>query len=117
MVGGALLLASALLLSLMARVTAISFALALVCAGYFSIHASAVGALNSRLNGGRGRANALYVLFYYAGGFCGITLSGYAYANGGWPAVVAVCGFALLIPVTCGLLVQRRFNLQLAGKP
>jgi len=108
MVCGAILLTFALLLSLQARVTSIGTALALVCAGYFAIHASAVAALNSRLSGGRGRANALYVLFYYAGGFCGITLSGYAYARGGWPALVAVCALALLVPITCGLLEQNR---------
>lgn len=108
MAGGALLLVLALLLSLLPSVVAISLALGAVCAGYFAVHASAVGALNSRLNSGRGRANALYVLFYYVGGFSGITLSGFAYSKGGWPAVVAGCVMVLLIPVACGLIEHRR---------
>jgi hypothetical protein len=42
--------------------------LAGMCAGFFAIHAAAAGALNGKLTTSRGRANALYILFYYAGG-------------------------------------------------
>jgi len=50
-----------------------------ICTGFFTIHASAVGALNRKLSWGQGRANALYVLFYYTGGWLGITGTGFAY--------------------------------------
>jgi len=103
MAGGALVLAAGLLLSLLPSLPAIVLALAGVCAGYFAVHASAVGALNLRLTSGRGRANALYVLFYYAGGFSGITVSGYAYSQAGWTAVVVVCLVVLVVPVLIGL--------------
>jgi len=110
MAGGAVLLALALLLSLLVSVPAIGLSLAMVCGGYFAVHAAAVGALNSRLETGRGRANALYVLFYYIGGFTGITLSGAAYSRGGWPAVVTVCVIVLLIPFACGMAENRQLK-------
>jgi YNFM family putative membrane transporter len=107
MAGGALLVMLGLLLSLWSSLVAIGLALAAVCAGYFGVHASAVGTLNLRLIGGRGRANALYVLFYYAGGFGGITVSGFAYSQGGWTAVVMVCIAVLAVPLASGLLEHR----------
>ena len=55
----------------------------------------------------RGRANALYVLFYYAGGYCGITASGYAYRHAGWPAVVTLGLMTLLLPLGIGCIVGR----------
>lgn len=110
MAGGALLLGLGLALSLLPSLAAISLALAAICAGYFGVHASAVGALNLRLSSGRGRANALYVLFYYAGGFSGITVSGFAYAQGGWTAVVMVCAVMLAVPVASGLVEHRAKN-------
>ncbi len=105
--GGALLLAAGLLLSQRPSLAAIGLALAVVCAGYFAVHASAVGALNQRLSSGRGRANALYVLFYYVGGWSGITASGYAYGQGGWSSVVAVCLAMLVVPLAVGWLELR----------
>lgn len=107
MAGGALLLVLGLLLSLLPSLVAIGLALAAICAGYFGVHASAVGALNLRLSSGRGRANALYVLFYYAGGFSGITVSGYAYSQGGWSAVIVVCLAVLTGPIVIGLVEHR----------
>ena len=60
------------------------------CAGFFTIHAAAVGSLNRKLSSGQGRANALYVLFYYIGGWLGITGSGLAYKQGGWSALICI---------------------------
>lgn len=77
------------------------------CAGFFTTHAAASGALNSRLTTSRGRGNALYVLFYYVGGAVGITASGYAWRHGGWPAVLALNGLVLAIPLGVGLLETR----------
>ena len=77
------------------------------CAGFFTTHAAASGALNSRLTASRGRGNALYVLFYYVGGAVGITASGYAWRHGGWPAVLALNGLVLAIPLGVGLLEMR----------
>lgn len=74
-----------------------------VCAGFFAIHAAAAGALNRKLTASRGRANSLYVLFYYLGGSIGITCSGYAWRLSGWAGVAFVCLCVLLIPLSIGI--------------
>ena len=74
-----------------------------VCAGFFTIHAAAVGWLNRNLVSSRGRANSLYVLFYYAGGACGITLNGIVYERFSWVGVVGMGATMLLIPLWIGL--------------
>jgi YNFM family putative membrane transporter len=73
-----------------------------LCAGFFTIHAAAVGSLNRKLSSGQGRANALYVLFYYLGGWLGITVCGFAYEQSGWGAVMMICALLLLIPLWAG---------------
>lgn len=78
------------------------------CAGFFTVHAAASGALNSRLTTSRGRGNALYVLFYYVGGAIGITTSGYAWRIGGWPAVLAINVAMLMVPFGTGLYEIRQ---------
>jgi YNFM family putative membrane transporter len=52
---------------------------------------------------GHGRANALYVLFYYTGGWLGITWAGFAYRLGSWSAVVYSALFLLIIPLSTGM--------------
>jgi len=74
-----------------------------ICAGFFAIHASAAGALNRRLTSSRGRANSLYVLFYYIGGAVGINLSGSAYVFSGWHGVVGLVLAMLAIPLAIGV--------------
>lgn len=99
---GAVLFEIALGATLIKAVSAIAVSLAFICAGFFSIHASAAGSLNMRLESSRGRANSLYVLSYYMGGFAGITLSGYAYVSFGWPGIVIMGAAVLLIPLASG---------------
>lgn len=77
------------------------------CAGFFTTHAAASGALNSRLTTSRGRGNALYILFYYSGGAAGITASGYAWRHGGWLAVLGLNALVLSIPLAIGLYEMR----------
>ena len=79
-----------------------------ICAGFFTIHAAAAGWLNRSLVSSRGRANSLYVLFYYAGGSCGITASGMAYERLAWPGVVAIGTIMLLVPFWTGMQGLRR---------
>lgn len=107
MVAGALVFGAGLAVTLIPRGGAMALALALVCAGFFTLHASAAGALNRKLSSGRGRANAFYVLFYYLGGAAGITLSGHAYHHGGWRGVVALAATVLLVPLSTGLVEMR----------
>jgi YNFM family putative membrane transporter len=108
MVLGSLVFALALGLTLIKSLVAILAALALVCAGFFAIHAAAAGSLNRKLTSSRGRANSLYVLAYYLGGAVGITLSGYAYGLAGWPGVAALGSAVLALPFATGLAERRR---------
>jgi YNFM family putative membrane transporter len=78
-----------------------------MCWGFFTIHSTAVGLLNRKLVNSQGRANSLYVLFYYAGGWVGITGAGFGFELGGWNGVIyCVAGF-LVIPVLTGVVEKR----------
>jgi YNFM family putative membrane transporter len=103
LLGGTAVLGVSLMLILLPSIVAVVLALLGICAGFFTIHATAVGTLNRKLSSGQGRANALYVLFYYMGGWFGITLSGFAYKQGGWSAVIYICLFFLVIPLSAGI--------------
>ena len=59
MVLGSLVFALAIVLTLIKSLLAILAALALVCAGFFAIHAAAAGSLNRKLTSSRGRATSL----------------------------------------------------------
>ena len=108
LIGGTLLLGLALILLLIPAVLAIVAGLLIVCAGFFALHATAVGALNRRLEGSQGRANALYVLFYYLGGWLGISVTGLAYQKGGWSLVIGLCLSFLLIPLISGMYETKK---------
>jgi YNFM family putative membrane transporter len=95
MILGTLTFAAALLLSHVPNLGAICLSLALACAGFFAIHASAVGSMNRRLSASRGRANSLYILWYYLGGSAGITVMGHAFKRFGWDGVTGT-GLAML---------------------
>ncbi|MCG6972713.1 MAG: MFS transporter [Desulfobacterales bacterium] len=102
LVGGSVTLGISLALLLHPTVAAVVVGLIGVCAGFFTVHAAAVGCLNRKLFSGQGRANALYVLFYYMGGWLGITGTGFAFKHGGWNAVIYICAVLLLIPLGAG---------------
>lgn len=108
MVLGSLVFALAIGVTLIKSMLAVAAALALVCAGFFAIHAAAAGLLNRRLTSSHGRANSLYVLSYYLGGASGITLSGYAYGLAGWRGVAALGILMLSLPLATGLREMRQ---------
>jgi YNFM family putative membrane transporter len=100
---GASLFALAMVTTLFKSMMVIAFCMAVTCGGFFGVHAAAVGALNSKITSSQGRANSLYVLFYYLGGAVGITCSGYAYAAMGWNGVVVLGCIVLLVPFFTGI--------------
>jgi YNFM family putative membrane transporter len=101
------LLGVSLAVILLPNIIAVLLGLFGFCIGFFTIHAAAIGSLNRKLSSGHGRANALYVLFYYTGGWLGITVSGFAYKESGWGAVV-LTGLALSsIPFIAGMREHR----------
>jgi YNFM family putative membrane transporter len=106
---GCLILGGALGLLLISSVWAVIVGLLALCAGFFTIHATAVGLLNQKLSHNQGRANALYVLFYYAGGWLGITMAGFFFESMGWSGVVLGVGMFVAVPLVVGLH-ERRFN-------
>jgi YNFM family putative membrane transporter len=120
MVVGAIVFGLSIAVTLIPSMWAVVVSLAGVCAGFFAIHASAAGSLNRRLESSRGRANSLYVLFYYIGGATGITLSGQAYAHAGWHGVAALTAAMLLVPFVTGVVetvVERRDRVRAAASP
>ncbi len=107
LIGGTCILSLSFLLLLIPSVIAIVVGLLGVCAGFFTIHAVAVGLLNKKLSSSHGKANALYVLFYYTGGWLGITGAGFAFEYFGWIGVISYVLFFLLIPMTTGIYEKR----------
>ncbi len=103
MIRGTLIFALSLAFLTQPHLTSIIGGLLGVCAGFFTIHAAAVGTLNRKLKSDQGRANALYVLSYYLGGCGGITISGLLYEKMGWNTVVLFCISLLSIPLLTGL--------------
>ncbi len=100
---GSAVFALAVLASFLPSMIAILASLVGVCGGFFTIHAAAAGSLNRRLAAGRGRANSLYVFFYYLGGSIGITVSGHAYGHGGWRWVVGIGVLMLCLTFAAGI--------------
>jgi len=95
--------AVALLFTIVVAIPVLIVSLIGLCAGFFTIHASAVGALNRNLSGDRGKANALYTLFYYVGGAAGIAIGGDLYTRFGWRGVLAVALAMSLLPLGVGV--------------
>ena len=104
---GCLVLAAAFGLLLIPALWAVILGLLTLCGGFFTIHATAVGLLNGKLSRGQGQANALYVLFYYMGGWIGITAAGYAHQLLGWTGVIVTVALFLVIPLFTGFSEDR----------
>jgi MFS transporter, YNFM family, putative membrane transport protein len=100
---GAAVLALAIVCTLVPSLGIIAASLPAVCAGFFGMHAAALGTLNRRLTSSRGRANSLYVLSYYLGGASGISAAGYAYTHGGWRGCIGLGVAVLLVPFAIGI--------------
>ncbi len=111
LIAGTCILGLSFAMLLIPSVTAIVLALLCVCAGFFTIHAVAVGLLNQKLSSSHGKANALYVLFYYVGGWLGITGAGFAFQHAGWKGVIGFVLCFLLIPLCTGLLEKRSTSM------
>jgi YNFM family putative membrane transporter len=108
LLAGSLLFMAALGVCLLPSLGAVVLGLCLVCGGHFTIHAASQGMLNTRLRQSQGRANSLYVLVYYLGGWAGITMAGQAWSLGGWPGVTAL-GLAMLgMPLAVGAVETKK---------
>ena len=111
LLAGSFVLGGALILIWLPSIIAVVAGLLATCAGFFTIHSAAVGALNRKLSSGHGRSNSLYVLFYYIGGWLGITGSGLAYKEFGWSALICISMVLLIIPFSVGLSERKSNSL------
>lgn len=93
------------LLTLLPSVTGIVAALAMASCGTFITQSATLSFIAYRIDHGRSLASGLYYTAYYAGGFTGAWLGGYAYAQGGWTGTVAL----LLATQALGWVVAWRF--------
>ncbi len=107
MVFGAAIWALALAATHITSLWAVVAGLSGICVGFFAIHSAAAGSLNQKLKSSRGRANSLYVLFYYLGGSTGITVCGFGFQKLGWLGVTGI-GMALLVVVFAAGMVEMR---------
>ncbi|MBT4290566.1 MAG: MFS transporter [Deltaproteobacteria bacterium] len=107
LIAGTSLLGVSFGLLLIPSVTAIILGLLGICTGFFTIHSVAVGLLNQKLSGSHGKANALYVLFYYIGGWLGITGAGFVFQYIGWNGGIFFVMLFLVIPLITGLFEKR----------
>lgn len=110
LLAGSFVLGGALILIWLPSIIAVIAGLLATCAGFFTIHSAAVGSLNRKLSSGHGRANSLYVLFYYIGGWLGITGSGFAYKESGWGALICISMLLLIIPFSVGFSERKSNN-------
>jgi YNFM family putative membrane transporter len=76
--------------------------------GTFTAQAVVPAFVNQTATGNKGGASALYLTFYYVGGTLGSVLPGLAWQAAGWPAVVALCGAAVLAGLAANALLCRR---------
>jgi YNFM family putative membrane transporter len=107
MVLGSLVFSLAIMATLINSLVVVAISLTGVCAGFFTIHSAAAGSLNRKLTSNRGHANSLYILFYYIGGYVGITASGFVYGYKGWTGVAVLGITILLLPLTSGIVEMR----------
>ena len=107
LIAGTGILSLSFVLLLLPSIVAVVIGLLGVCAGFFTIHAVAVGLLNRKLSSGHGKANAIYVLCYYAGGWLGITMAGFAFQKAGWGGVLSFIMCFLVVPLITGFLERR----------
>lgn len=112
LIAGTCILGVSLILLLIPNVAAVISGLLGLCAGFFTIHAVAVGLLNKKLTSSHGKANALYVLFYYTGGWLGITGAGFVFQRAGWKGVVSFAMCSLVIPFVTGLFEKNADSTQ-----
>ena len=104
---GVLLALAAALLTLVEVLAAVLVGLVLFTVGFFAAHTAASGMVGNRAQVGRAQASALYLLAYYAGSSIGGWVGGFAFEDGGWPAVVGYVGGLLVAALVLALLLMR----------
>ena len=105
---GSVGIAAGITLTTIDSVLVITLGILTLCSGFFALHSAAVGAINRMLAHGKGRANALYVLFYYCGGFVGISFGGVIYEHWGWSILMTMLLLVVAVPAVIAVFDRRR---------
>jgi YNFM family putative membrane transporter len=105
---GSVGIAAGVTLTTIDSVLVITLGILTLCSGFFALHSAAVGAINRMLAHGKGRANALYVLFYYVGGFAGISFGGVIYEHWGWSILMTMLLLVVVVPAAIAVFERRR---------
>lgn len=99
MIGGYLLFVAALLGMLIPHTILLFLLLFPFCGAMFLVHCVATAVVNSRAEGNRGMASALYVSSYYCGGVLGSYFPGFIFKGQGWGTMVAALAAVALLGV------------------
>ena len=78
--------------------------------GFFFCHAQASTLVGRSVDKGRGSAQALYSLFYYAGASIGVFFLDPFYQRWGWQGIIASTSIALIICLLLMAVYRARFN-------
>ncbi|AVP58812.1 MFS transporter [Pulveribacter suum] len=110
LVGGVLLMAVGVLLTLAAPLAAVMAGIALLTFGFFVAHAVASGWVGRLAGAAKGHASSLYLLAYYLGSSVLGSVGGWFWEHGRWPGMA---GFALAL---LGAALALALRLRAAGR-
>ncbi len=108
---GALLLLAGLGLTALRPLAAVVAGVAVVTAGFFTVHSVASGWVGRLAGRGKGHAASLYLLAYYAGSSVMGSLGGAVWHAGGWNGVV-LYGAALVLGILLAALALSRLTAE-----
>ena len=111
---GCLIAVAGALLTLAGHLPLIVLGLAVMTAGFFTIHGVASGWVPTRAHAGgvaSGQAASLYLFAYYLGSSVFGSLTGRAWTVGGWPGVVVLAGGLFLFSGLLALWLRRTPSL------
>lgn len=94
-------------LTLLPGLAAMLFGIILLTIGFFATHAVASGSVGKRAATAKGHASSLYLLAYYIGSSVIGSAGGWFWAEGGWPAVVALNMTILALALLAALHLRR----------
>lgn len=106
-VGGILLAALGLAVTLSAALLAVVAGIALLTTGFFAAHAAASGWIGLLARRDLGHASSLYLLAYYLGSSVIGSLGGFAWTHGGWGGIAAYVGMVHALALAAGLALGR----------
>lgn len=97
------------LLSLSAPLWLIIVALTMMSSGVFITQSATINYIAHHVSESRSLASGLYYMMYYAGGFTGAWVCGYAYEHGGWmQTVMVLVGAQVLAMVIAAVLMMKK---------